>query len=1335
MKRAIFWCGLALAICVFAPTASAQYRVDINTPANVAAQNGLTWATAFATIQQGINAAYETGSGGQVWVANGTYEEARAETWGGETGSLILKDGVELYGGFAGYDVDPWEANETSLSMRSVNSQVTVISGRVADGGNRAYHTVVVGTETDETTGARIDGFHITQGGVAAGGESTGDYYHTWRGGGLYNYGSDPVIANCTFYDNYAPVSGGAISNEYNPNDVDGGRAANPTIINCVFYNNIAGRAADPLPNGVRGGGAIFSNQSSATIIHCTFYNNTHDNDTTYTVPPSGINSGAVYAWACSPVITHSILWLNEGGAGVINAGPRNVGDTLWDAGTSISYSVVQAGYACPARVNNPTDPAPALGFWTCGSGNTTADPAFAATGPTFPIGAGSALNAGSSSAVGGVTTDLQGIARPQGANVDLGAYEGNISIIAPTADINDTALGSLLRYVSYTFNLANLGSTGTFPVRYWWDINSDNTRDYSTAAPSHTYTAAGDYTVTLWVSNAVGSDSDTMNVSLRNPVTVGAPTPLNPANINNYTSITFSVAGTVAGGYLDPVPNDDYNYQWQWSSNNSTWTTTLPDGNTLTDGNKTATRPGRNAAIDPVDDPVNAYLVDVDYTIAGANSPTLTIDHALANVHNGYYRCVVWDDKFTTLSFPQGAANSVSTQLNITDKIVILEQPVPGEYYDGNDLLLDVTCIGSTAPQNYSYQWTLNNVSIQNTNLNPYEPVADSSAPVMVSGSYVFGTGSRGNYRVTISSAAISDAKVSNPAFIEVKDPVTIATGPTDQLWNVTESAIFTVVATGGYLTGDYDYQWFYNGTPLVDGGAHPSGSGATISGATTDSLTIDNLFVVDAGTYSVAVRDDKYPCTGDPLDGLCEATDSAVLQVSNDVRVSDDPDSLNVYELDDVTFTVVGAAGTPPYTYQWYWVFDDDLGPVTLSSDGPHPSGSGAVLSGVNSATLSISDVQLGVDPSGNDSDAGEYFCVVDDSVTINDPATSDSAVLAIYKPVNVTSNPGSLNRYAGQSAQFSITATGGMLNARTYRWQADTGSGFVNLSDGGSVSGATSATLTVDPLVVGDNNTRYRCVVTSATSDVTTDPANTTDASSDALLLVSTELVLLDQPADVQAYVTDSPFTLRTHFEGGMPSYTADWLRTGVDPVSPEISVGPGTFVFGTPNTTMITVNPGAVAPGEYDYAVEITDQVTTKRSGSGRVEVANYMSFVQPLGNRQVREHDELDWTVVVSGGLGDLRYKWFKQNGAIFEEVPEDADHIGTLTATLKFREVALEDEGRYRVEVSDDYNTIFSQGQLAVGNALPAVSLAGLAALAAASALGGASALRRRQRK
>lgn len=79
------------------------------------AGNGASWADAFTKVQPALNAAQ---SGDQVWVAAGRYVE-----------NITLKNGVALYGGFAGTETElgqrNWVVNETILDGNQAGSGVS----------------------------------------------------------------------------------------------------------------------------------------------------------------------------------------------------------------------------------------------------------------------------------------------------------------------------------------------------------------------------------------------------------------------------------------------------------------------------------------------------------------------------------------------------------------------------------------------------------------------------------------------------------------------------------------------------------------------------------------------------------------------------------------------------------------------------------------------------------------------------------------------------------------------------------------------------------------------------------------------------------------------------------------------------------------------------------------------------------------------------------------------------------------------------------------------------------------------------------------------------------
>lgn len=311
MKKCAFSIGLAMVICAAAN--AAVWYVDGNNISGV--EDGTTWATALTEIQAGIDAAFDDG-GGEVWVAQGVYDEERAN----DDGSLIMKEGVHLYGGFAGM--------ETLADQREWETYVTTIDGSSARAGEVAYH-VVVGADN-----ATLDGFTIT------GGNANGDTDETRRGGGMLNYGASPAVANCIFAGNSADDgAGGAMFNDGSSPTIfncafaensayfNGGAMFNtedssPILFNCAFCNNVS---------YARNGGAIFNARHSLpTLINCLFSRNSSDD-----------MGGAIVNSRSSPEITECVFIGNStrgyGGA-IFTAGSEPVVTNCLFEGNSAGY-------------------------------------------------------------------------------------------------------------------------------------------------------------------------------------------------------------------------------------------------------------------------------------------------------------------------------------------------------------------------------------------------------------------------------------------------------------------------------------------------------------------------------------------------------------------------------------------------------------------------------------------------------------------------------------------------------------------------------------------------------------------------------------------------------------------------------------------------------------------------------------------------------------------------------------------------------------------------------------------------------------------------------------
>lgn len=230
---------LGLVVASFLTVKGDIIYVDANAAAG---GDGSSWATAFNYLQDALDESNVPGAEDpenvdQIWIAKGTYfpDDGATVTEGDRAASFLIKDQVELYGGFSG------AGTETELSQRDWKKHPTILSGEISD--EKQFWSVHVLTSFGQAT---LDGLTITKGN-ANGQEWSDDA----RGGAVYGNWDTWIIAkNCEFIGNSARSDGGVC---YSGNwDVYGCRfigntssyhggvshAGNWNVRNCVFSGN-----------------------------------------------------------------------------------------------------------------------------------------------------------------------------------------------------------------------------------------------------------------------------------------------------------------------------------------------------------------------------------------------------------------------------------------------------------------------------------------------------------------------------------------------------------------------------------------------------------------------------------------------------------------------------------------------------------------------------------------------------------------------------------------------------------------------------------------------------------------------------------------------------------------------------------------------------------------------------------------------------------------------------------------------------------------------------------------------------------------------------------------
>lgn len=259
---------------------------------------GTSWSTAKKDLQAAIIAA---SAGDQIWVKAGTYLPTH-DPFGNTSPSnnrdktFTLKEGVKVYGGFAG--------TETQLSQRNLKLNSTVLSGDLGvlnTPGDNAYHVVL---SVNLTSASLLDGVTITKGYATAPSLSRitvgTRLIDRFKGGGIYNSNASTGFANLTVTQNSADCTdqgddswGAGVVNEicnssFSDCLIDGNSflvggnsfgvfgsgmilvGGNCILTRCVFANNTSGSGFFDASRG----GALNMTSGTHTLTNCIFYNN-----------------------------------------------------------------------------------------------------------------------------------------------------------------------------------------------------------------------------------------------------------------------------------------------------------------------------------------------------------------------------------------------------------------------------------------------------------------------------------------------------------------------------------------------------------------------------------------------------------------------------------------------------------------------------------------------------------------------------------------------------------------------------------------------------------------------------------------------------------------------------------------------------------------------------------------------------------------------------------------------------------------------------------------------------------------------------------------------------
>ena len=297
-----------------------------------------------------------------------------------------------------------------------------------------------------------------------------------------------------------------------------------------------------------------------------------------------------------------------------------------------------------------------------------------------------------------------------------------------------------------------------------------------------------------------------------------------------------------------------------------------------------------------------------------------------------------------------------------------------------------------------------------------------------------------------------LNTSTFDNVSVISSGDMPVITSQPAAQVATLTSNATFTVGSSG---TAPLSYQWRFNTNTLLTFG-------------TNATLTIINVQGTNAGTYTVVITNSFGSVT----------STVASLTINYPPSITNQPANQIVASGNSANFTV-GASGTAPFSYQWYF-------------------NTNTLLSFGTNATLTITNVQT--------TNTGTYSVVVTNSFG---SVTSTVATLTISFPPVIANQPTNQVVASGNNAAYTVGAGG--ATPLSYQWYFNTNT---------VLPFATNSSLAIANAQTNNAGT-YSVVVTNSYGSVT---------STLATLTIIFPPVITNQPASqIIAISNNATFTV--------------------------------------------------------------------------------------------------------------------------------------------------------------------------------------------------------------
>ena len=825
------------------------------------------------------------------------------------------------------------------------------------------------------------------------------------------------------------------------------------------------------------------------------------------------------------------------------------------------TFTVVATGLPAPSYQWQRSDDAGST-WANVASGGTTASYSTAATsaadhGAKFRVVLSNGIGTAATSSTATLTVNVA----PSITTQPVG------QTVTSPANASFTVVGTGLPTPTVQWQRSNDGGTT------WADVTGATSATYTTAATSASDNGAKFHAV---LSNSIGTAATSTAVTLTVNVAPAITTQPGSQTVVAPAPGTFTVVATGL-----PAPS----YQWQRSDDaGSTWANVASGGTTAsystaatsaadhgarfrvvaTNGIGTAATSSAatltvNVAPSITSQPLSQTIISpgtATFTVAGTGLPTPTTQWQrsddggttwadVAGATSATYTTAATSASDNGAKFHAVLSNGIGTAatssavtLTVCVAPSITSQPTNQTVTSPGAATFTVVGTGLPAP---TYRWQRSDDAGSTW----------ADIPGATSTSYTSGATSAADngakFRVILLDgfgAALT--ATSSAATLTVNVAPSITTQPVGQTVTSPAAATFTVAGTG---LPTPTIQWQRSN----DGGT----TWADVTGATSATYTTAATSASDNGARYHAVLSNGI--------GTAATSSAVTLTVNVAPAITTQPTPQTVTSPAAATFTVAGT-GLPTPTIQWQ-----------RSNDG---GTTWADVTGASSATYTTAAT------TGND-DAAKFRAVLSNG--IGSAATSTAVLLTVNVEAAITSQPSSISVATGQTAAFTVVATG--LPTPTYQWQRsnDSGSTWANVASG---TGGTTAAYTTAATTLADSTSQFRVQVTNGIGTVKTSSVAT-------LTVTGVAPTILTEPTAHQYAAVGQMFYF-TVTASGTPSPTWMWERNNGAGWA-AITGGNGAYLVGADISTYHT-DPLVAGDNNAQFRVHVFNTVGSVYSGA-------------------------------------------------------------------------------------------------------------------------------------